>query len=228
MNAKPTTPEDIQAELEKRLSDPVKFAKYVWPDVVFYKQQRDIIYSVQNNDETFVVAGNMLGKDFVAGFISLHFFLTRSPCRVVTTSVDHTQLEGVLWGEIRRFINTATIPLKSQNGGPLIVNHLHIRKQDAHKNICGISYLIGRVAAKGEGMLGHHVAEMGDGIPRTLFIADEASGVDDVSYQRAGTWCKRMLVIGNPYPCDNFFKRRVKEGDLVADESKPYTPESEY
>ena len=214
--------------LEESLKDPLKFAKYVWPDVVFYRQQREIIYSVRDNDETFVHAGNMLGKDFVAGFIALWFFLTRSPCRVVTTSVDHLQLEGVLWGEIRRFINTSAVPLKHTEGGPLIVNHLHIRKIDSLKQVCGISYLVGRVAAKGEGMLGHHVAEMGDGIPRTLFMADEASGVDDVSYQRAGTWCKRMLVIGNPYPCDNFFKKKVKEGDLLATPGKPWNPETEY
>lgn len=219
---------DLQYELEHKLKDPLKFAKFFWPDVVFYNKQREIIYSIRDNDETFVHAGNMLGKDFVAGFIALHFFLTRSPCRVVTTSVDHLQLEGVLWGEIRRFINTSAVPLKHTEGGPLIVNHLHIRKIDSAKQICGISYLVGRVAAKGEGMLGHHVAELGDGVPRTMFMADEASGVDDVSYQRAGTWCKRMLVIGNPYPCDNFFKKKIKEGDIVADPDKPWIPETEY
>ena len=227
------SPQDMQGELENRLKDPIKFAKFFWPDVVFYNKQRDIIYSVANNDETFVHAGNMLGKDFVAGFIALHFFLTRTPCRVVTTSVDHTQLEGVLWGEIRRFINTSAVPLKHNEGGPLLVNHLHIRKIERTVNrengtVCGISYLIGRVAAKGEGMLGHHVAEQNDKIPRTLFIADEASGVDDVSYQRAGTWAKRMLVIGNPYPCDNFFKMKVKEGDVVADPTRVHKRDVEY
>lgn len=195
--------------------DPLEVQKLLWPDVYFYDKQREIIYSVAENDETFVPAGNMLGKDFVAGFIALWFFMSRSPCRVVTTSVDSTQLEGVLWGEIRRFIQTARYPIDSERGGPLIVNHLHIRKL-VDGVMCGISYLIGRVAAKGEGMLGHHVAETGDGIPRTLFIADEASGVDDISYERADTWAKRKLIIGNPYPTTNFFYRGVKGGDLLA------------
>lgn len=75
---------------------------------------------------------------------------------------------------------------------------------------------MGRVAARGEGMLGHHVAERGDGVPRTLFVADEASGVDDVSYDRADTWAKRKLVIGNPYPCNNFFYKGVKGGDVAS------------
>lgn len=43
------------------LRDPLKLAKALWPNVTFYKQQREIIYSVAENDETFVPAGNMLG-----------------------------------------------------------------------------------------------------------------------------------------------------------------------
>lgn len=204
--------------------DPILLAQLLWPEVTFYKEQREIIYSVVENDETFVTAGNMLGKDFVAAFVVLWFFLTREPCRVITTSVDGLQLEGVLWGEIRRFIQTSAYSLDHNDGGPLIVNHLHLRKinQTGKKKgkPCGLSYCMGRVAARGEGMLGHHVAERGDGVPRTLFVADEASGVDDVSYDRADTWAKRKLVIGNPYPCQNFFYRGVKAGDLKVKEKK--------
>lgn len=190
----------------------------------FYNTQVEIIRSVEHDHETFVHAGNMLGKDFVAGFIALWFFLTRTPCRVVTTSVDHNQLSGVLWGEIRRFIQTSKYPLEADKGGPLLVNHLHIRKVVAG-DVCGISYLMGRVAAKGEGMLGHHVAETGDGIPRTLFIADEASGVEDISYERADTWARRKLVIGNPYPCDNFFKKGCKGGNIESKDELVQAPE---
>lgn len=92
-------------------------------------------------------------------------------------------------------------------------NHLHLRKI-VNGSVCGLSYCLGRVAAKGEGMLGHHIADTGDGIPRTLFVADEASGVDDISYTRADTWAKRKLVIGNPWPCSNFFYKGVKQGSI--------------
>lgn len=153
------------------------------------------------------------------------FFLTRHPCRVVTTSADYSQLESVLWGEIRRYIQTAKTPLSHDKGGPLLVNHLHIRKvltlPDGERDACGISYLLGRVAAKGEGLLGHHIADVGDGIPRTLFVADEASGVEDLCYERAQTWARRILVIGNPYegpPGCSFFKRCVQGGDIIATE----------
>jgi len=172
----------------------------------------------------------MLGKDFVSGFIALTFFLTRDECRVVTTSVDETQLAGVLWGEIRRLIQSSKVPLDHTKGGPLIVNHLHLRKMTVdgpNKGaIDGISYCLGRVAKKGEGLLGHHVAERGDGIPRTLFIADEASGVDDISFERAETWARRNLYIGNPYECSNAFFRESEEGDKV-DPSTQSLPESQ-
>jgi hypothetical protein len=162
------------------LRDPIVFASLLWPDVEFYDKQREIIYSVRDSIETVVPAGNMLGKDFVSAFIILWFFLTRHPCRIVTTSADAPQLEAVLWGEIRRYIDTARYPLDHKQGGPLIVNHLLLRKvipansgRPARK--CGISYCIGRVASKGEGMLGHHVAKQADRIPRTLAVFDEAS-----------------------------------------------------
>lgn len=219
----------MNAEIQAKLADPLVFGKFFWPEVTFYKQQREIIYSVVENDETFVPAGNMLGKDFVSGFIALWFFLSRNPVRVVTTSADYAQLEAVLWGEIRRFIQTSTHPanrsqlgiLDSKQGGPLLVNHLHIRKYYPWQTmeVEPLSYLVGRVAAKGEGMLGHHVAEMGDGIARTLWLADEASGVEDISYERASTWARRMLAIGNPYtgaPGCTFFEQGVEKGNIVA------------
>lgn len=218
--------------------DPLKFASILWPDVRFYDKQREIIYSVaEDADETAVVAGNMLGKDFVAAFIVLWFFLTRHPVRVVTTSADHAQLEAVLWGEMRRFIQTSRVNLNATQGGPIVINHLHLRKaipivhqvslppkgkaapirpsRSSGYDVCGLSYCIGRTAAKGEGMLGHHIAKQGDGIPRTLFVADEASGVDDDSEARAETWADRKLFIGNPYDCHNFFRRAVDGGDLA-------------
>lgn len=211
------------------VADPLGFADVVWPHVEFYSKQQEIINSVRDNDETFVPAGNELGKDFVSAFIVLWFFLTRHPCRIITTSADYSQLEGVLWGEIRNFISSAAVPLDS-----LVVNHMHLRKKvdkidqltgmpvidrNSRKPVmemCGLSYVMARVAAKGEGMLGHHIADVGDGIPRTLFIADEASGVDDVSYDRSDTWATRKLIIGNCYGAGGFFKDAVKGGDILA------------
>lgn len=210
--------------------DPVELIKLLWPDITLYDKQREILYSLCDDDETIVPAGNMLGKDFIAGLAVLWFFLTRHPCRIITTSVDSTQLESVLWGEIRRFIHSSKYPLTKDNGGPLLVNHLHLRK--IHKgNICGLSYVLGRVAgAEGEGMLGHHIAKTGDNIPRTLAVGDEASGLPDIYKDKFDTWADRQLYIGNCYPCENFFKRAVqglpgsedRGGDIPRDNGKGF------
>lgn len=205
-----------RSQKRSKVIDPVKFINKCWPDITLYNKQRDILYSLADNDETIVPAGNMLGKDFITGLAVLWFFLSRNPCRIVTTSVDDTQLNAVLWGEIRRFIQSSHIALTTADGGPLLVNDMKIRK--VYKGqICGLSYLLGRVATDdGTGFLGHHIADIGDGIPRTLFVADEASGVPDMYYDKADTWAKRKLIIGNPFPCSNFFKRNVRGGDLFS------------
>lgn len=153
------------------------------------------------------------GKDFVAGFIVLCLFIrcikTGQSCRIVTTSVAEHHLK-VLWGEVGRFIQTCRVPLVGP-GRPLVVNHMEVRRRDEMQAKNPLNYLVGRVSEKGEGLAGHH-AEV------TLFVADEASGVDDKSYEMAQGWAKRMLIFGNPNSCQNFFRRGVDGGDLLAKE----------
>lgn len=131
----------------------------------------------------------------------------------MTTSVKDDHLR-VLWGEVGRFIQTSLVPLTVEKGGPLIVNHRDIRKLKARRGVpldecemCEISYMRGMVSEKGEGLAGHHAAN-------TLMIIDEGSGVDDEAYSAGQGWMKRLLVIGNPMPCVNFFFRGIDGGDL--------------
>lgn len=203
----------------KGIVDPLYLISLLWPQVTLYDKQIEIIYSVYNNDETVVPAGNKLGKDFVSALICLTFFLSRSPCRVVTTSVDQGQLEKVLWGEIGNFIQTAKYPL------PLVVKHLDIRRIYKGKEEPK-SYLIGRVAAKEEGLLGHHLARDAHGNPTTLIAYDESSGIPHGFKEKTDTWAHRSLIIGNPFPCENFFKHLSKKGsvkDPNSDEERFYT-----
>lgn len=196
----------------------MKVGRILWPHVNLYQEQRETVYSVWLNDKTIVHAGHELGKDFVAAFIILVFFLTREPCRVLSTSVNGDQLEGVLWGEIKNLIQQSKYPLSHEQGGPLIIQHMHIKKilqrGEFKGKECPLSYIVGRVAKRGEAMAGHHIAQTGDGIPRTLFVGDEASGLDDEHLQKAETWANRELYIGNPYECENSFKWGAEEGDV--------------
>lgn len=190
--------------------------------------------SVRESDCTVVPAGNMLGKDYVAGYVALSFFvapwlyfegeyvrevegrrslLNPSPhtVRVVTTSVKDDHLR-VLWGEIGRFLTTCKVELREDRGGVLLVRHRDIKKLAEpvkERKRCEVSYLLGQVSERGEGMAGHHAAY-------TLIIGDEASGLDDTVFTQAETWAKRQLYIGNPNPCQNYFRKWVAQGDLVA------------
>ena len=201
-------------------TDPFVLKELLWPDVYFYDRQREVIESVRDNKETYVPAGNMLGKDFVAGFICLWFFLTRTPCRVVTTSAKDDHLR-VLWGEINRYVQTSKYSLKVEDGGPLIVNHQEI-KRVINGQRCPLSYMKGLVASPDSiaAMQGHHIANTGDGIPRTLFVSDESSSVPDDYHKMAATWFRRALLFGNTWECNNFFRRGIDAGDLLSKNGK--------
>jgi hypothetical protein len=204
--------------------DPYWWGKDLWPNVDFYTKQLDVAYSVMRDDETYVPAGNKLGKDFVAAFIALWFFCTREPCRIITTSAKDDHLR-VLWGEINWFLRNAAGSLDVRHGGNLIVNHHEIRKLQNDGTRCPISYLRGMVAAEDSiaAMGGHHAdPKEPDGVPHTLFIGDEASSLMDAYYQIVAPWAKRMLIIGNTWPCDNFFKRAIKGNDLQAQNNGHY------
>lgn len=203
-----------------RLVSPAELKALLWPDVEFYRQQWYVIDSVVRDDETYVPAGNKLGKDFVAAFIVLYVFLTRRPCRIVLTSAKDHHLD-VLWGEILRFVARSKFPLATEHGGPLLINHHHIRKVRSDGTLCPISYITAMVASDKTiaAMQGHHanpdtVEEANDGVPRTLFVSDESSSVPDEYYSMVTSWAVRKLIFGNTWDCANFFYRGVKGGDL--------------
>lgn len=194
--------------------DPLKFAAKFWPDVLFSQEQRDTIYSVMNNDETFVPAGNMLGKDFVAAFIVLWYFLSRTPCKILTTSVKEAHLD-VLWGEIDKFVRICKYPLEAENGGPLLIGARKIQKVvdgRVHKG----SYIIRAVANEKsrQSFQGHHVTpdpgQPTDDIPRNLFVCDESSGVPQMYWDMVTPWAKRIYAFGNTWSCNNFFRWAVE------------------
>lgn len=196
------------------LSDPLKFQQLVWPHINLYDKQVDIIYSVRDNDETYVPAAHQMGKDFISAIIALWFLCSRRPSRVVTTSVKYDQLNDVLWGEIRRLLEQAVIKL------PIDYSHLKIRQIYDNGEFVPLCELVGQQCAnKHEGLFGRHLPR---DIPRTLVIFDEASGIDQLVYEGTDTWAHRKLIIGNPYPCTNFFFKHVKQGDLRADDGSRY------
>lgn len=215
------------------LSDPIKFVAMCWPDIKLYDKQKELLESVRDNRETVVPAGNDLGKDFTAALCTLWYFCSRQPCKIITTSAGQTQLKSVLWGEMARFISTAQFPM------PFRINDLWLSYKWSDGGIEANSYVRGMVTNKDENLQGHHLAwgkrkiekedierfqgimlpwgkdGYGRPLPRTLAILDEASGIEDEYYNAIDTWAHRILIVGNPLPCENFFKAAIKgRGDV--------------
>lgn len=195
------------------LRDPLVFYKVCWPDGVLYREQVDIVRSVERDRETFVVAANKVGKDYVAGFITVWKFMKAlmlgKTCKIITTSVKEEHL-GVLWGEIGRFLTDSKVPLLSTKGGPLVLTDMEIRRSCdlVAGNKQPFNYVRGQVANNLDAMSGHHSDMSG-------FIGDEASGLPDGYHEKAQGWMSWCLCFGNPWPASNFWWRGIKAGSLA-------------
>lgn len=216
------------------LTDPVKFFGLCWPDYRIYNKQRDTLYSLRDNDETIVRAGNMLGKDFIGAACVLWFASSRLPHRVITSSSGEGQLVSVLWGEMRRLLQASKYKL------PFEMTHLCLRYVQPDGTYEPRSYVKGITTNVIENLQGHHLErgrkELLDTLrmtgeidiggskefPRTLIFFDECSSIQDEFYDAATTWAHRVLMTGNPLPCANHFYRASKKGDVPRPSGKGF------
>lgn len=211
--------------------NPLDLLKLMWPEVIIYDKQREMILGVRDAVETDVVAGNKLGKDFIAGFIALSYFTwpwvyhtpeyvrnidkNRRPGmdphtrRVITTSVKDDHLD-VLWAEIARWVTTCREELLTTQLD-MVHHEIRLRSERSAKN--PMSYLKGQVSAKGEGLAGHHAAY-------TLGIGDESSGLDNEVQEQFQGWTAKRFYFGNPNPCENFWKRNYEQGEKIGKDGR--------
>jgi hypothetical protein len=131
--------------------------------------------------------------------------------KLITTSVTDDHLDD-LWGEIDRFIRLAAYPILTTDGGTLLYNHREIRRV-VDGRIMKDSYLKSEVSKTG----GAATSRAGHHADFAAITGDEASGLEDYVYEMAQGWAKRMLWIGNPNRCQNFFRRGIRAGNLVAE-----------
>jgi hypothetical protein len=195
---------------------PFAIKNLLWPDVAFYDKQREIIRAVEDSDEVFCLSANKMGKDFIGAFIALCNFLRciklGLTCKIITTSVKDDHLK-ILWGEMRRFIDTAASPLRAEDGGPLLVQEREIRHATEKGATKPLSYILRQVSETGEGMSGHHA-------DYTMIIGDEASAINDLTYSGAQGWASQSFWITNANPCENFVRRACDGGDIKRDDGK--------
>lgn len=150
-------------------SDPVGFAREAL-GVALWSGQVDIVESIRDNRNTTVRSGHKCGKTTALAVAALWFYATFPRARVLMTAVKASQVDEVMWKEVRRLYRGAKIPL---DGTCNEIARSGIRNSDERQ-------IWGATARDGEGLAGISG-------PNILILVDEASGIHDRFFEVLGT-----------------------------------------
>lgn len=187
--------------LSECYDDPDLFNSAILGREPYWSGQVEIGESVVENRATLVQAGNLVGKTYVLAGILLWFLYTRPNSIVISTAPTQTQLEEVLWKEVRSAWKHSLVPL----GGRLLADPQKIAVSDRH-------FALGYSTTKTERLSGHHAIDL-------LALIDEFSGIDPVIVEAIDSLnASRTLAVGNPLRPDGPFHERcigADENDLT-------------
>jgi hypothetical protein len=171
------------SEKDKRLlqviEDPAQFAEAILGHEVWSKQ-REMLQSVASHACTAVKACHASGKTFTAAEAVLWWITSHEEAIAVTTAPTWTQVERLLWGEIRSAISGARIQ--------------YPKPSNTAWHLGPSRYAIGLSTNEGVRFQGFH--------GNVLIVLDEAPGVlpeiwEAIEGIRAGGDV-RVLALGNP------------------------------
>lgn len=175
--------------------DPERFVRDVFqvePDAWQIEAMRDIAMY----DRVSIRSGHGIGKSAMLAWTILWWICTRIPCKVACTAPTAHQLNDVLWGEIAHW---------HQKMYPAIRERIDVKAERVElREAPRQSFAVARTARKEqpEAFQGFHS-------PHMLFIADEASGVEDIIFQvgqgAMSTKGAKTLLVGNPTRASGFF-----------------------
>lgn len=171
--------------------DPTRFNHYILGRKGYWWRQRQIARSVLNTHTTLVPTGNAVGKTYLAAGIILWFLYEHPGSLVIATAPTQTQLEEVLWKEVRRAHTNALAALPGTSyRSPLKID------------LGGGWQALGYSTTKTERLSGHHAEHL-------LAVIDEASGVEPEIIEAIDSLNpSRLLMIGNPLRPDGPFYER--------------------
>lgn len=176
------SPEMVRRALRMKavMDDPALFAKVLF-DVKLWRGQVEILRSVIDNPLTAVKACHASGKTFTAALAVLYYLIRYRQVVVITTAPTWTQVEKVMWPEIRSLVQQCRFPLPK----PLTT----ALKLGPDRQAIGLS------TNEGVRFQGFHKARM-------LVVLDEAPGVLPSIYEaiegiRAGGNVS-VFAMGNP------------------------------
>ena len=163
----------------EQMRDPVEFSRLAFGHN-HWGVQAEILQSVARNRRTAVKACHSSGKTFCAADAVLWWITAHPDGIAVTTAPTWTQVEKLLWGEIRKSVAVSRIPYPTP--------------QKTQLDLGPNRYAIGLSTNEGVRFQGWH--------GKILVVIDEAPGVRPEIYEaiegiRAGGDV-RILALGNP------------------------------
>lgn len=162
--------------------DPVAFIREILRGEP-WSRQVEVLESLVENAETNVVSGHGVGKDWLGGHVVPWWVGTREGI-VLTTAPKRTQVDVILWGEVRAALERAVVPI----GGELLPVEPLWRFGPKW-------YAIGMTGKDVNALQGFHGRNV-------LAILDEAAGLSEFVFEAvescAGGDNDRILRIGNP------------------------------
>lgn len=172
--------DSLLQDAARALADPVGFARaFLSADP--WSAQEAILRSVDQNQRTTVKACHSSGKTHIAAEAAL-WWLARWPGEgiVITTAPTWTQVEQLLWGQIKMEVAKSKWPFPEP--------------QKTYLEIGPQNYALGLSTNEGDRFQGFH--------GKILIIVDEATGVKEQIYNAidgiAAGGDVRILLLGNP------------------------------
>jgi phage terminase large subunit len=171
------------------------------------KFQEKVIDTVWENDRTAIRACHDLGKSFLMARIAITFLNVFPNSKVITTAPTFTQVERILWTEIRAAVARAKWPL----GG-----RLNLTDWSLGEEWFALGFTPRNEATGGEGQ-GTQSSFQGFHAPYVLVIFDEATGIPTNLWNMAeGLMTSahvKFVAIGNPTSRSSEFYRCFKSRD---------------
>lgn len=172
---------DWPSELYRK--EPVRFANEVL-GVDPWSRQIELIEAVRDHRRVAVRSCNKAGKSEGCAMVALWFYCCFTDARVVLTATTARQVDGILWRAIRKLVQRAKYRI---DGDPGLLARTGLKAPDFRE-------IVGFTAREAEAVAGVSGANI-------LYIADEASGIDDLLFEAidgnlAGNG--RIIMISNP------------------------------
>lgn len=159
-------------------------------------RQEEMIRAIDTHHRVAIRSGHKIGKSTSCAAIALWWISTRSDrAKVILTSSSYTQIEKILWPELRRLYDRANKTYKEFPGCPAFpIGGRLLGNPESGLKFADGRHVFGISTATPERMAGFSGAEL-------LYIIDEASGIAECIFEAiegnmAGG--AKAIMFGNP------------------------------